>query len=414
MTKKFDSKSFCGKLVWVSVPNQRGIRRRFAWHDLKRRYEDPLCGPIYEARRVAGRGKNRVSRTFGALQPAIEWKDRRSLEPIDQSLVHAPPKAEYSVGQLIKDFRTKRFSFLSEGTVIIYERLFSSFAPLTSCAADSLTPRHVSEWVDWLKSPARAAESRPTRISFEKELGLLGVLLRWHIEENDDSTLVFPVKRKHFERAQVRKRSAKKFILSEAELSTWLNALRTWDPLFYALAFVQVAQALRVSEVAAMKWNNLDLSIGRYEIREHLVWPRVGGRPPALHQGTKTQRDSHWIPLWAEVQTLLTELLKSKSASLIFTKTGEPLQYRQIQHAYDRAFAKVGLPHRGTHVCRHTGSTMFLDKTQDLLALQQLGGWKDQHMPQHYAKVRAHRAEKAMRESERRLTLVKADNEACF
>ena len=51
---------------------------------------------------------------------------------------------------------------------------------------------------------------------------------------------------------------------------------------------------------------------------------------------------------------------------------------------------------------------MFLDQTQDLLALQQLGGWKDQHMRQHYAKIRSQRAEHAMRKAEKRLHLVQS------
>ena len=112
------------------------------------------------------------------------------------------------------------------------------------------------------------------------------------------------------------------------------------------------------------------------------------------------------VGLWKEIQDLLAGMLPSKKGDLIFTENGEVLSYRRVQYVYNQAFKKAGLPHRSTHVCRHTGSTMFLDRTQDLLALQQLGGWKNQFMPQHYAKIRSHRAEQAMRASEKRLRIV--------
>lgn len=134
------------------------------------------------------------------------------------------------------------------------------------------------------------------------------------------------------------------------------------------------------------------------------------GRSSATIKGTKTRSDSYWVPLWQEAQTVLKSMPRFGS-DLIFTQDGNLLTDRQVQHAYDRAFVTANLPHRGTHVCRHTGSTMFLDQTQDLLALQQLGGWKNQVMPQHYAKIRSQRAELAMREAEKRIVAAKGHDD---
>ncbi|MGE0526767.1 MAG: tyrosine-type recombinase/integrase [Bdellovibrionales bacterium] len=406
MTKKIDPKVFKGALVWAPVAGHKGIRRRWAWNEAKLRYEDPPGGPQYQARRVSELASGREARCFSSLQGAREWKERRNVQVETQNTTATCEHAGYTVADLVRDFKAKRYPFLAEGTVILYERRLELLEPLFTMNVDDLTSQNISDWIDWLKSPEMLSERRNTRVSFEKELKALSTLLRWHIEENDDSRLVFPIKRKHFAKAEVRKRAARQVVLSDDELTKWLTALKQADPLFYAMAVVQVYQVLRVSEVCAMRWSNLDLPNGRYHIREHVLWPRVGGKPPSLAVGTKTTMDSYWVPLWTEVQAVLSTLDVREGCDLIFHDQGNLLTYRQIQYAYDIAFSRAGLPHRGTHVCRHTGATRFLDQTQDLLGLQQLGGWKDQGMPQHYAKIRSQRAEQAMRESEKRLRLV--------
>ncbi len=407
MTKKFDLKNFAGDMVWLAVAGHRSVRRRLKWNQQNKRYEDPRSGALYEVRRVCTQGKRRESKTFSSLRSAIEWRDRRSNDPVEPEVSKSFSVNGYTIAKLVEDFKAKRFPFLSVGSQILYERRLKLLGPLLQREVESITSRDISDWIEWLRNPERISNYRKTRVSFEKELKALSAILRWHIEENDDSQLIFPIKQKHFDKVKIRKSKPRQVLLSDFELDRWLEALKKMThPIYHAMATVQVFQALRVSEVCAMKWSNLDLNKGRYEIREHVIWPRVGGLKPQLVPGTKTRTDWYAIPLWEDVQKVLKSLLIETKSDLIFTLNGELLTYRQVQFAYDSAFKAAGLPHRGTHVCRHTGSTIFLDKTQDLLALQQLGGWKDQHMPQHYAKIRSSRLEAAMRETERKLKLV--------
>ena len=66
------------------------------------------------------------------------------------------------------------------------------------------------------------------------------------------------------------------------------------------------------------------------------------------------------------------------------------------------AFKKAGLSHRSTHVLRHTGATLFLEESGDILAVQQMGNWKDQKMAQHYSKVLSSRARNTIDQVEKR------------
>src|ERR1035437_7004139 len=123
MTKKIDFKVFNGECIWVNVSAAQGIRRRLVWSAKRTCYEDPPSGPMYEARRMARRGAKRLSKAFSSLQAAREWRERRAE--------HVPPEAPVAIGvsgytldQLVLDFKRVPYNQLSEGTRIIYDRVF--------------------------------------------------------------------------------------------------------------------------------------------------------------------------------------------------------------------------------------------------------------------------------------------------
>lgn len=411
MTKKFDFKTFLRPQIWAPVAGAQGIRRRFAWNASRARYEDPARGSMYEARRVNGR-KKRVSKVFSSLHDAREW--RRSYEVTNFSnSAPAPNSHGKTVDELLHEFKKLRFPKLTEGTRINYESVFPAFSFFDGKEINALQPSNVSEWIRWLSAPERLIQGRSTRVSFKKELKVLRLLINWYREEYDEARLISPIRRKHFDNAQVRESTVRKVVLTNSELVQWLNELKKEDTLFHDLALLQTAQAMRVSESCAMKWTNLDFESGCYDLREHVVWPRIRGGLARLAPGTKTRREGYRIALWEETMEVLRQRYRNRSGDLVFSIDGGLLTYRQVQYAYNRAFEKAGLPHRSTHVCRHTGATAFLDKTQDQLALQQLGGWKNQTMPMHYAKIRASRLEQTMRAAEKRLKLIssKVDEE---
>ena len=178
---------------------------------------------------------------------------------------------------------------------------------------------------------------------------------------------------------------------------------------------MQVYQVLRVSEVCAMKWSNLNFEHREYSVSEHVIWPRVNGQPPEVIAGTKTNKSGEVFKSFLQRESLeaLSLLNRHEGSDLVFTKDGSVLTYRQVQHAYDQAFKRLALPFRGTHVCRHSGATSFLNKTGDTLALQQMGAWKNQQMALHYGKISSSRAKEAILQMEKKadhLKLVKTEN----
>lgn len=411
MKEKLNPNNFQGARKAFAIPGHSNIRRIYIWDKQKQRYLDPPRAKKYEARRSIRSNQKREVATFNSIVEARDWLNGLIVKPVNHF------SKVYSMADLFSDWQRLGCGHLSLSTKIYYDRMFSLFEPLMQIEVEELHPKHIDEWIHLIKSPVWSDKFSSRRETFEKEYGLLKAIITWYIDRTDDSKLRSPFKKRHIQMLRLRppKQKTRK-AMYDTELNDWLNELKKESFLFYALAVVQVNQVLRVSEVCAMKWSNLNLDHRDYSVAEHVIWPRVNGAPPEILPGTKTNKSGEIFKSFLQLESVkalaaLKEL--SHNGDLIFTKDGSILTYRQVQHAYDQAFKRIGLPFRGTHVCRHSGATSFLEKTGDVLALQQMGGWKNQQMALHYGQISSSRAKDATLKAERKadhLKLIKSEN----
>lgn len=412
MNEKFNQNQFKGARKAFPVAGAANIRRIYTWDCKRQRYVDPPRGNRYEARQNRKTEGTRKCRTFESLTEARDWlSGKMKTESPDLK------SQGYSLSLLLNDWRRLGWGHLSKSTQIYYDRMFSTFEPLMEISVEEMHPKHIDEWLYLLKGPVWSKKFSSRRETFDKELGLLKAVINWYIDRTDDTKLRSPFKNRHDQMARLRpaKQKVRKAMYDE-ELEAWLAELKSHSPLYCAMAVVQVNQVLRVSEVCAMKWTNLNLEHREYNVAEHVIWPRKDGAPPEILPGTKTNRSGEIFKSFlqqASVTALTLLQDQPKKSDLIFTLDGSVLSYRQVQHAYDKAFKRLGLPFRGTHVCRHSGATSFLQKTGDVLALQQMGAWRNQQMALHYGQISSSRAKSAILASERKtehLKLVKGED----
>lgn len=411
MKEKFNPNKYYGPRKAFPISGNANIRRIFNWDKSKQRYIDPVRGNKYEVRRSVKASGKRETRTFESLTEARDW-----LTGIVSPVSSVEQNSEYRVSDLLGDWKRLGWAHLAKGTKIYYERMFFVFGPLLNIQVEALHPKHIDEWIAELKKPAGSFQFSARRESFDKEFSMLKSAINWYIDRNDDSKLRSPFKKRHLLMLRLKpsKPKARKAMYEE-ELQAWLAELKKDSLLFYVMAVVQVYQVLRVSEVCAMKWSNLNFEHREYSVSEHVIWPRVNGQPPEVIAGTKTNKSGEVFKSFLQRESLeaLSLLNRHEGSDLVFTKDGSVLTYRQVQHAYDQAFKRLGLPFRGTHVCRHSGATSFLNKTGDTLALQQMGAWKNQQMALHYGKISSSRAKEAILQMEKKadhLKLVKTEN----
>ena len=293
-------------------------------------------------------------------------------------------------------------SHLALGTRLQYDKLIRLYlGSLLDCTIHEMTPQRVDLWLDYLKNPEGPAMKRVSRHSFEHELTLLTTILRYYQEYHDEDTVFrFPIKDRHREMVQLsRERKEGSKDLTEEEFSRFREKLfgHKYGPLLAVLATVQYYQALRISEVAGLFWEDLqfDWTVpqnSRVRIVRLVFFTHKQSVPSFLRMGFKNADANEGMkeqPMFPETFEALRSLYREGVQGLVFQLEGEHLPYRVLQSHFDRAFKQAGLSYRGTHVMRHGGCRRVFNHAPDTAVAQQLLGNSDLKTTLVYAKRHA-------------------------
>lgn len=403
MARVFNQTLFKGKkTVYVSRRKEPGISDIYDWHTKHSTYVKREFGHRYYAiKRVPdGSGSRQVSKCFDSLDEARRWR---------HSDVSARDHADISTfGEILERFFAIQSSHLRFSTVQTYRNQAVQLVPLSPVPMNRLDEFTVDRWIQGLKHEKENMKS--SRLSFEKEVGLLKQVCRFYVEYFDPSYRV-PVLRRHVrdsiisaERINERKSRAKDRYMTDAQRASFLRALsyrcdRTADDRrVYVLAFLQVLTGLRIGEAASLRWNDVDLDRAVIKVSRTVIWSRRSGIETVIANTTKSG-EAREVPMLDAVKSALTDLREreSRSLGLIFSSDGVmPLSYRAIQYRYDVAFKSAGIDFRSTHILRHSFATDFLGKTSHQSALQAILGHATSKQTAHYAKITAHLKQRAM------------------
>lgn len=396
--KKFDPKTFRGKArIYLPVAGSQGVQRVYVWDSSAGEYRPPAAGKAYLARRwerTEFGTRVRATRYFATLDEARGW--RQHLEPQGSAAPGAEAKVDEvdrgpTLAEVVDGWRRRRLPALAVGTRVSYENLLRlHFGKLMPVPVRGLTPALIDAWLAELVDGRDKFKKGKLRKSFSHELQLLTTILRDYHDYADDPQFVVPVRSRHRKAARLRNRlTAVKKDLTEAELQAFLSALEhgsKYGPVLSVLAVVQYYQALRISEAAALRWEDVRLDEAsprrsRLYVTQHVCFVRGGQREAFIEPGFKNSDACGGIkehPMLPPVYAALRRLWNPGASGLVFQPPGRPgtfFTYRSIQFAYNQAFAKAGLPYTSTHVMRHGGTRKTYDETGgDLeVAKQHLG-----------------------------------------
>jgi integrase len=160
-------------------------------------------------------------------------------------------------------------------------------------------------------------------------------------------------------------------VLSPAETQTLIQATpQKWRPLLYTA----ISTGLRVGELLAMKWKNLEWHSQRYFVRETLSRKRgeyQGGFTPPKTEGSARSVDLTPFCLGLLKQHQKRQAEEKLSAGptyddsgLVFaTALGRPLDHNNIVHRqFHSALEKAGLRRIRFHDLRHTCASLLINE----------------------------------------------------
>lgn len=164
--------------------------------------------------------------------------------------------------------------------------------------------------------------------------------------------------------------------LTHEEVRTFLGYVKENRPEWYPFFVTAIWTGMRVGELLAMKWENVDWEARTYTVRENLARDRTFGEP-------KTPESQAAVPLTPSVLETLRQqqaLLEARRqwgrrdlrTDLVFVNSvGKPYDYATVVFKVFKPFlAAAGVREVNFHVLRHTCGSLLLSTGSTMKGVQ--------------------------------------------
>ncbi len=164
---------------------------------------------------------------------------------------------------------------------------------------------------------------------------------------------------------------------NEAEQAALTKVLSTRFRRGYAAILLMMETGLRVGEALALRWQDIQLSRKRLNVRNTVV--RLANKKQSFIQDSvKSESSRRTVPLTPKAVDLLETLLMDAQSDWVFAdEQGERLSYEALRYQTQCACQAAEVEYRGMHVFRHTFATNCYHKGVDVKILSRLLGHAD-------------------------------------
>lgn len=381
------------------------------------KWVEPRRGKKFWARRFETKPdgtRDRVKRSFETL---AEAKAFRLGAPLEEEKV--PTKASNQSAtdtmlfdELVESWRKNWLPTVDLATQLRYQKYPKHYGYFTGMRVAEIQPSHIDAWIAHVKSPEYLKKGNSTRLSYEHEFKVLRAILNYYCTRcNRDYRL--PFLKDHRKMLKVREAPIVKKDLTVDQLNSFLAELdklclgTKWEVIYY-LAIMQYAIYGRIQEAAALHVEDFDLVNNRLEIKRKVQWMRKKGFESRIVAGSKANGGKVFSPIPELALNAFKEwkLRSGIRSGLLFRIDGELIEYRTIQHKYDKALANAKLPFSATHILRHASLVEAYSASSNILAVQKLAGHKGLKATEKYAKVRDEQLVEVQRKMDERLSSV--------
>lgn len=294
---------------------------------------------------------------------------------------------------LVQLWQKDHVASLRQTTQIRYQQVIeNSFSTLMDSNIDEIDKTAIDRWLNELFLNNK--KSKKIRGSFHYELLLLKSIFNFYCEKFDNPAVISPIKKYHFEKSILSHHALQTGSknLTEHDFNQFLKSFKrtSLDRTIHNLAIIQYYQALRVSEAAALHWEDISLddknpSQSFMRVQRSIKWFRSQAKVEfGFKNSVSLAGGIKELPVFPKVFAVLSRLqknhfkhYKTQPTGLVFlSRSQQPLTYRKIQYSFNKAFAKSKLPYRSTHILRHGGCRRLYEKNSDLEIAKQLLGNK--------------------------------------
>ena len=173
---------------------------------------------------------------------------------------------------------------------------------------------------------------------------------------------------------KVKKKTKEVIAYTEAEQEKIWKKIQE-DPTntgYSAVAF-QMETGIRVGELLALKWTDVDISRCRMRIHATIVNPQYTNRAE-YQDSAKSKSSNRTVPLTPKAIAILKMLIKHRETVWVFEKNKERYSYQKLTYQTKKLCREAGVRYYGEHVFRHTFATNCYYKGIDIKILSRMMG----------------------------------------
>ncbi|MCD7859348.1 MAG: site-specific integrase [Firmicutes bacterium] len=134
---------------------------------------------------------------------------------------------------------------------------------------------------------------------------------------------------------------------------------------------------LRIGEVCALEWSDIDFSTGILSVRKTVARvrsPEDGTRSTLVVTPPKTPSSFREIPLCSWLIPLLRQAKGRSNSGYVVSTTDQFVSPRTYDYRYHRLLACAGVPGINYHALRHTFATRCIEAGADVKSLSEMLG----------------------------------------
>ena len=165
---------------------------------------------------------------------------------------------------------------------------------------------------------------------------------------------------------------------NKAEQSKLNKVLLRFDRPSYLAAVIMMESGMRIGEVLALSWSDVDFR--RKCIRINKTFVRLGNRGKSYVQHeAKSFTSNRTIPMSRNLCDILSDRSKADMFGefVVHDDKGRSLSYEAVRWQITQACSEAGVPYYGQHVFRHTFATNCYNKGCDVKKLSKFLGHAD-------------------------------------
>ena len=174
--------------------------------------------------------------------------------------------------------------------------------------------------------------------------------------------------------AKVKKKTKEVIAYTEAEQEKiWKKIAVNLDNVGYSAVAFQMETGLRVGELLALKWNDIQLDRCRMRIHATILNPQYTN-VASYQDSAKSKSSNRTIPLTPKAIGILKRLKEKRMTEWVFEQDGKRYSYQKLTYQTKKLCKEAGVKYYGEHVFRHTFATNCYYKGIDIKILSRMMG----------------------------------------